>query len=135
MDGNGDKKYRIGISSIIILMISAIFADLLSLIPLVGDIVGPIYWIVAGIFFWQAGLGIVNWKTLAPELISLVGELIPAIQALPTIIVCTAIIIILSRIEDKTGISLNPINKGVRLPIKQQPLNKGGKRLPNSGNN
>ncbi|HEY9583862.1 MAG TPA: hypothetical protein VJI66_02790 [Candidatus Paceibacterota bacterium] len=130
---NKKVNYRIGALAIVLLVALAGIFDLLSLIPFVGDIVGPIFWIIASIYFWKAGLGLVNGKRLATAAISLIAELIPAVQELPMILAGIVAIIIMTRIEDKTGISLNPLSKkpGVTPPRNQRrPANVDGVRLP-----
>lgn len=99
------KKHRIGIIAIVVLLATALIADLLCLIPIVGDILGPIYWIIASVYFWRAGIGF-NAPRVAASVISTVAELIPGIQELPSIIVCMLVIVVMTRVEDKTGISL-----------------------------
>jgi hypothetical protein len=153
MASKTEKKHQIGNLAIVILTILATVADLLSLIPFVGDFVGPIFWIFAGIYFWKSGMGLVNGKRLAASLISLVAEMIPGVQELPTIIAGMIIIIVVTRLEDKTDIKLpatgtasarTPLNAGeVRMPTPQAKdnhivpaasnmLNFNGVRRPSS---
>lgn len=131
------KTYRISTLAIIVFLTIAIVFDLFTLIPLVGDFLGWIFWIGASVYLWKSGHGLANWKILAPEIISVTGELIPGIQELPTIIASSLVIIILSRIEDSTGSSLLP-NPTKKLPgttpprLKRPGLNKQeGIRYPN----
>lgn len=127
------KKYRIGFGMVFILIMMAGVADIVSLIPFVGTLVGPTFWVVMSWYLWKTGHGLLNWKTIIPEGISVVAEIIPVIQELPTIIVATIVIVVISRVEDKTGISLaNPLSKGqkVRLPSRTPPFNEGGIRKP-----
>lgn len=144
MEENQKKKSRIGLIAIVILVVAALIADLLSLIPFVGDIVGPLFWIGASIYFWQSGLGLVNGRRLATSIISMVAEMIPAIQELPLILAGIIAIIVMVRIEDKTGISLTPhiagkggmplVQNGLRSPAgTPPPLNQGGIRAPGGG--
>ena len=119
----------------------AALGDLLSLMPFVGSFVGPIFWVLTGIYFWIEGMGIMNGKRLATGAISMVAELIPAIQALPSLIVGIIVVIGMSRIEEKTGISLMNLknNKsrisqnGVTPPrLNRAPVNnQQGIRYPN----
>lgn len=116
-----------------ILLGVATIAELITLIPFAGDFVGPAFWVCMSWYLWKTGHGILNPKTFVPELISFAAEMIPAVQELPTIMVATLLIIIVSRFEDNTGISvMNPLSKGqkVNLPKKVIPLNQGGKRAP-----
>ncbi len=125
MSTGGGVKYRISIVSAILLVLFAGFFDILSLIPFVGDFVGPLFWVVASLYFWKIGLGIVNGRRLAVGLISMIAELIPVVQEFPSLMVGISAVIIMTRIEDKTGLSLNPLKKpGVTEPrIQRQPLN------------
>jgi len=95
-----------------ILMFIALVVDLLTLIPLVGDIMGPLYWIALAVFLWFKGFGFLNFKRAAPMIISVVGELIPAIQALPTILAGTIALIFVLKVQEKTGLSLNTLTSG-----------------------
>jgi hypothetical protein len=138
------KKHRIGKLSAVILVVVAIIADLITLIPIAGDIVGPIFWVFAGLYFWKSGLGFVNGKRLVTGAISLVAELIPGIQEFPTIALGMIIIVIMTRFEEKTGISITSlagggtkaplVHGGTRIPsMTTSPLNQGGVRSPNGG--
>ena len=128
------KKYRIGIMASIVLVISALIADLLGIIPFVQYISAPIFWIIASIYFWSKGMGLLNGKKLASASVSWLISVIPALQMIPLEIVGGIIaIIIITRIEDRTGISLlKPLSKGIRPPrLEKNPLNaKEGIRPP-----
>jgi hypothetical protein len=142
------KKHQISNLAVVTLTMLATVSDLLSLIPFVGDFVGPIFWVGASVYFWKSGMGFVNGKRLATGAISLVAEMIPAIQEFPTIVAGMIIIIVMTRFEDKTGIKLptpgtsstrTPLNVGeVRMPtppsgsnhIAPAPLNNGEIRQP-----
>ena len=100
------KQSRIGNGMAILLVSIAGIFDLFSLIPIVGDIVGPIFWISFSIYLWRVGCGFLNTKRLATEIVSFFVELIPGFQALPTIFICTIIIILFVRIEERTGLSV-----------------------------
>ncbi|MDE2188529.1 MAG: hypothetical protein KGJ35_02255 [Patescibacteria group bacterium] len=120
------KNSKIGNVSAIILLFLAAIADLLCLIPFVGDVVGPVFWIAVAIYLWKIGCGFINPRRLITEVISMIAELIPGVQELPTIIVGVAIIILLVRFEDQTGLSvMKPLSAGGKLP-----LNQNGVRLP-----
>lgn len=135
MDGN-KIEHKISTLAGIILVFLAILADILSLVPLAGTIVGPIFWLVVGLYFWNIGMGVINGKRLATGAISIVAEIIPVIQSLPTITVAVIVIIIMTRIEEKTGISVSSLTKrtpGVTPPrLKPPRLNaEQGIRYPN----
>lgn len=141
MEEETKKKYRISNGAAFVLVILSILADLFTLIPGIGIAVGPIFWSLANFYFWKSGLGFVNSGRLATSAISAVAEVIPAIQELPTITVAMIGIILMTRAEDKTGISLSSMTKGPNLNTagtrqptpKQQPLNQGGTRAPGGG--
>ncbi|MDQ5893040.1 MAG: hypothetical protein QG640_50 [Patescibacteria group bacterium] len=126
------KKYRIGVLGIIVFVCLAGIFDLLTLIPFVGTLFGWVYFVIFTIYLVKTGHGFINAKTLAPQAISIVAEFIPAVQELPTIIAATIAVIAISRIEDKTGISLMPGSKiGVTAARKKiNPANKNGVRGP-----
>lgn len=119
------KQYRIGTVAAGLLIILAIIFDILTLIPIVGDFLGPLFWVMASIYFWKIGMGFVNGRKLAVTLISLVAELIPVIQEFPAILLGIIVVIVMTRIEDRTGVSLSPTKKpGVTAPrIQRAPVN------------
>lgn len=118
--------------SVFLIILAGIF-DLATTIPLVGTVVGPIFWVIVGIYFWKKGMGIVNGRRLAASGTSFVAELIPGAQALPTLVVAIIVILVIIRIEDKTGLSIaKPLKKGVTPPrIQRIPANSiPGRREP-----
>lgn len=151
MEEGASRTSRISNKAATVLLLAAILADILSLIPLVGTIVGPAFWVIANIYFWKSGLGFANSKRLATGAVSVTAEIIPAIQALPTITLGILAIILMSKFEDVTGISASsvgggqkvgsatgsggPLNRGgMRQPTRtSQPLNQGGVRAPYGG--
>lgn len=126
------KEHRITNTAAVILVVLAIICDIIGLIPFVESFIAVLYWIGAGIYMWLRGMGIFNGKLLASESISLASSIIPAIQALPGITVGIIAVIIISRAEEKTGISVSAIRsgKGIRLPPPKIPLNNNGTRAP-----
>lgn len=139
------KKYHISNVIAIILAIFALVADVFTIIPFVGDFVGPIFWLLASFYFWKNGMGFINGKRGITTVISTIAELIPGIQELPTIFVGMLIIIGTSRLEDKTGISVSAITSkkpgtGVKINVggrreapQKIPQNQSGLRPPNGG--
>ncbi|MES3031452.1 MAG: hypothetical protein V4697_03510 [Patescibacteria group bacterium] len=127
------KKYRIGWFAIVFWVGVAVIFDLLTLIPIVGAVCGTLYFAAFAVYLWKTGHGWVNWKVVVPEALAVVAEWIPAIQALPAIVAGAVIIIAISRVEDKTGISIPLPGKkpGTTPPrIQKAPLNQGGVRAP-----
>lgn len=100
------KKNRIEFTSIVILIVTAILIDILNLIPILGGIVSTFYWMFVSLYLWKTGHGLINWRSIIPESISVIIEWIPALSFIPTVFISTVIIIIISRVEDKTGISI-----------------------------
>ncbi|MDB5238822.1 MAG: hypothetical protein JWO00_157 [Candidatus Parcubacteria bacterium] len=121
------KNSRIGNGMAAVLMLFATVAELLTLIPFAGAIVGPLFWIGAGIYLWHKGCGFLKVGRLVTEAISFIAEMIPVVQELPTIIVGMAIVIALIRLEDKTGVSVMKRFGGKQGRV---PLNAGGVRRP-----
>ncbi len=129
-------QYRLGTLSIVALIVAAIVADAITLIPFAGDFIGPAYWVIVSIFLYTNGFGILNARRLSTSVISMVAELIPAVQELPLILAGTIAVIIFSRIEDKLGIKVPTLGgqatgntvKGVAPG--QMPLNVDGVRRP-----
>jgi hypothetical protein len=129
---NASSPQKIGILTIIILVFIALLADLLSIIPFVGTFVGPIFWASVALYLYIKGFGFLNLRRLAPMAISVVGELIPAIQALPTIFVGMIALVILIKTREITGISLKDASHGKFS--RPQGLNNAGVRAPRPKN-
>lgn len=117
-----------GWMGISVILITAVIADLLSLVPFVGDIVGPIFWVCVSIYLWSIGCGLLNARRLATSIISMVAEMIPLVQELPLIFAGALAVIILVRIEDKTGKKLMPGSN--KLSGSRKPLYNNGVRQP-----
>lgn len=116
----------------IVLVIFALLFDAISLIPLLANITGIIFWVIVGIYLWMKGLGILNGRRLAVTAVSFVAEMIPGVQALPMLLAGTIALLFIIRAEDKTGLSLvKPMSKGVTPPrLKRNPFNHDGVRPP-----
>lgn len=104
-------EYRMKGGTIAILIAVAAFADLITLIPIAGDFVGPVYWICVSILLYMKGFGIFNARRFITSAVSTVAEIIPVVQELPMLLVGTIVLIIFSRIEDKTGMNIMPGKK------------------------
>jgi hypothetical protein len=117
--------YRIGLWMSIFWIALAGIGDAASLIPVVGTIVGPIFWILFAIYGWKKGLGLINPKKLITTAVSMVAEIVPIVQELPALLFGVSIILAMVAAEDKTGISLVPSKKiGVTLPRNtRRPVN------------
>ncbi|MEK7213817.1 MAG: hypothetical protein AAB637_01745 [Patescibacteria group bacterium] len=128
-------KKRIDFGMIVIWVVSAVFIDLINLIPFLGGLISSFYWIVFSFYLWKTGHGLLNWKIAISEIISIVVEWIPFLGFLPSTIASTIAIVAISRFEDKTGKSLipNQTMKKMTLPRNQRkPVNaEEGIRPPN----
>lgn len=137
------KKYRITNIAGVVLAVLALIADLFTLIPFVGDAVGPIFWVLASLYFWRQGMGFFSGKQGVTKIISTVAELIPGVQELPTIFVAMLIVLGTTRVEDKTGIPVSSVVSGkpgtkmnvngVREAPSRIPANQRAVRPPNGG--
>ncbi len=134
----GNVQYRISLGAAAILTAFGGLCDLVSLIPFVGDLVGFIFWIIAGIYLWRKGIGLFSGRKLATLLVTETIKIIPILQELPSLTVGIVLVIVMTRIEDKTGFSLNPLKKQKVTPPRNQrsPANQTpGVRLPNNQKN
>lgn len=132
-----------GIGALIVLGGIALVLDIVGLIPGVEDIAGTIFWAVAAVYFWIAGMGVFNGKRLATILVSWIIGLVPFLQWLPQLTAGIIAIFFMLRAEEKTGISISSVVGGkkittvggtaMRLPEKTPPLNVGGVRAPGGG--
>ncbi len=119
------KNSRIGTGAATLLILAAIIFDLLTLIPFVGDFVGLPFWICVSIYLYRKGCGFVNTGRLAVEALDIIAKAIPAIQEFPELTAGMIVVILLIRLEDKTGMSvIKPMAQG------RSPLNQGGVRSP-----
>lgn len=136
------KKHRMSVIAIILLTIIALICDTVGLIPGVEDIAGTIFWGIAAIYFWIAGMGVFNGRRLATMLVSWIIGLIPILQWLPQLSIGIIAIFFMLRAEEKTGLPISSVAGGkitntkngpTRLPDKTIPLNQDGIRMPNGG--
>lgn len=141
MEGKQKTKYRVGIGmSVVLIGVAGIFdiANFFtSFIPFVGSAIGAIFWFVSGLYLWTKGVGLFGGKKIAVTAISFIAELVPIVQALPMLTAGIIGVLLVIRIEDKTGMSIvKPMKAGVTLPrYKRVPLNgQKGLRLPNKQN-
>ena len=116
----------------------ALLADLLSLIPFVGDAVGPVYWIVLTFEMHGKGYSWKNPKSLVTKIVSTVGEVIPVVQELPFIFTGFLALMGFLKVQSKLGPAAAVVggqalnHNGVRLPegMQKKPLNMEGNRPP-----
>lgn len=119
-------NYRVGIAmSVVLVGVAGVF-DAASLIPFVGTVMGPIFWVVSGVYLWTKGVGLFGGKKIATTAISFVAEIFPFSQELPMLTAGIVALLIIIRIEDKTGKSLvKPMKAGITPPRLRRttPLN------------
>ncbi|MES2314615.1 MAG: hypothetical protein V4524_01610 [Patescibacteria group bacterium] len=118
-------QYHLDNGAIFKFLAVAGFADLITFIPITGDFVSPVFWLCASLYLWKKGLGLINARRLGVELISFIAELIPGIQEFPTILAAAIAIVVMSRIEDKTGFKIPLKGRGTNSPV-----NNNRVRLP-----
>ncbi len=105
MEENKKTPSKVG-DLITVLVPTALIADALSLIPFVGNVVAPAFWVFASLYIWGKGFGLMNLKRLVPALISVIAEFVPVVQEFPTIITAVVVIIVSVSIEEKTGVNI-----------------------------
>jgi len=110
MDPQQKTQYRMGNQQIINILFVAGFVDALTLIPLVGDFMGPLFWALFSLYLFIKGYGFLNTRRLVTTLTSTIFEILPGFQAFPTIFIGSVIVILLLRVEDKTGLKLTGNN-------------------------
>ena len=129
-----DGKSKFGYVAIGIWGILAIVGDLVSLIPIVGTFVGPIFWITFAIFLWMKGFGFLNPKRIAVMGVDMVIKMIPFLQEIPVeLLIGVIAVVAMIKFEEKTGIKL-PGTGGAGGKVGSVPrLNSGGVRMPGQG--
>ncbi len=132
----GKINYRLTLGDCAKVVICGGIFDLITLIPIAGDFLGWSFFAGLSYYLFKKGHGLANWKLVAPQVVSTIAELIPAVQELPTILAATIVIVVASRAEDRTGISLVPSKIGKKIPgrteprLKRVPLNQNESRQP-----
>ncbi len=126
MDTKAPTKYRISTVMTVILVFFAVCADLIGLIPFAKDVTATLFWGVTSIYFYTQGMGLFSGKKLAVMSVSWVVSLIPVLQEIPAEVTAGILaIIFITRVEDKTGISVvKPMTKGITPPrLNRNPFN------------
>ena len=115
------KDSRIKNGAALSLVGLAAIADLFSLIPLAGDITGPLFWAFASVYLWTAGCSLTNGRRLAATLVSMACEMMPIIQELPMTMLGIAVVIALVRLEDRAGAPvIKPLSERGRKPLNRE---------------
>ncbi|GMU74074.1 MAG: hypothetical protein AMXMBFR44_2730 [Candidatus Campbellbacteria bacterium] len=118
MDGQQEaKKPRISKTSAVLMVATAIILDLVSIIPAVGQALADVgSFVIFLLWFLILGVPLVTPKKLLTTGLAYVIEVIPAISALPAITAGVIIMIVLTRAEDATGLTLLD-SKGIVNPL------------------
>jgi len=120
------KKGHLESGTTRVLILWAAITDLLTLIPVVGDIADPFYWRYANKRIEKDGVKMSS-KAIRIRVTALIIKLIPVLQELPATIVGIIIVIMTIKAEEKLHI---PVSK---LAGASAPLNNGGRREPSVG--
>ncbi len=95
------------------MLIVAIILDLVSLIPAANDITLVIAGILFGLWWWKLGLGFLNLKKIITYSLSVIVEAVPILAVLPAVTLAVVVTFVISRGEDKLGISIMPGKFGI----------------------
>jgi hypothetical protein len=111
------ESSRIPETTAFLMIGTALFFDLLSIVPVVNWIAAIFAWMTFGLWFLMRGVGFINPKKLATWGVAALIGLIPALSAIPELTLAVAVTIMLVRAEDRLGIPLP--TPGVReAPVK-----------------
>lgn len=106
MNEEKPKTKRLGMGESILIVVFALVFDLLSLIPFLNIVVVLVAQGLLALFFFLHGISVFSKKKAVTFTIGTVVELIPFLSMLPALTAQTIAIIILTNIEDKTGLSV-----------------------------
>lgn len=101
--------YRINITQTLLMLGAAGVLDLVSTIPFLNIVVSFFATMTFGLWFYNLDFGLVNFRRLVAPIIAIIIEIVPALSILPAIFFAVLINIILSWIEDKTGIGVTKL--------------------------
>lgn len=122
---NTQTKYRLESRHVFNIVFWAISFDSLTLIPFVGNFLGPLYWIVFSLYLLRRGCGFINGRRLATAAASVVIEMIPVLSVLPTLTLGSVIVIALIRAEDVLGMQKGMTGSWTKKGIGQSMENIG----------
>jgi len=98
------KNYRVSNAAAAGMMSVAVLADVIGLIPFLGWIGSILGGGAVALWLFMSGVPLIGPKRLINMLANAVGETVTA-AVFPSVIIYTAIMLIIVRIEDKTGLS------------------------------
>ncbi len=106
-DGKKDKqKERITTTTAMLMVGLAIFFDILSIIPVVNWFTAIAAWLCFFIWFAVLEVRFMTIKRALPAIISFIVELVPILSIIPGLTLGIIVIIIMIKLEDKTGIKI-----------------------------
>ena len=122
---------RIGNVTAAFMVVVAIFADLISLIPVVGTIIALVFGGgTLALWFLMKGVGLVSPKKMAVWGLNLLAEVIPGVGTVWVgYTVGTIMMLAIVRVEDKTGIKLPSPSVGKKTPGSRSPRQKFRRRM------
>lgn len=108
MSAEQEKKYRIDTMTAAGMISLAIAADILSLVPIAGTVIAVVFGGGGlGLWFYSKGVGFIGPKKVAVWGINLLAEIIPVLGSIWIgYTIGTVLMLIIVRIEDRTGISI-----------------------------
>jgi len=115
--GLPQKEYRIKTGTFIAMLIIALILDLISLIPAANDVTLIIAGILFGLWWWKLGLGLINLRKVGTYILSALIEAVPILAILPAVMFAVIVMFVISRTEDKTGLSLPVMGKVRAAPV------------------
>lgn len=112
MNGQKKEEHRISGPTAVSMVGTAILFDLASLIPIVNIVIVPAGLLAFWMWFQMHGvsIGFTSPKRLATMSLTGLAEIIPAISMIPSWTAGVMITILLTTIEDKTGVKI-PLGK------------------------
>ncbi len=130
--GPEKTHYRIKIWVFLLMLIVATILDLISIIPAANEVTLIIAGILFPIWWWFLGLGLVDFKKILSYAITIGVEVIPGLSALPGILFSVIAVFIMSRTEDKLGITLIPKLKLGKTKLARKKGGGGSKKIARS---
>lgn len=123
LSGHGSK---ISNATFGLMIATALFYDLLSIVPVVNWFVAIFAWLTFALWFMILGVGLISPKKVATWGSSAVIGVIPVLAAIPELTLAVIITVILIRAEDELGIK-------IPTPGANNPLKGGRGRLAKTG--
>lgn len=100
------SESKIANTTFMLMLATAGFYDLLSIIPVVNWFVAIFAWMTFGLWFAISGVGFINPKKLAVWATSALIGIIPALSAVPELTAAIILTVLIVRTEEKLGFKL-----------------------------